>query len=99
LNVDVQNPRLKDVDSSPTPGALLADPTNYLKYPNRQNKNIHLKYASAEISPTPGQTANGELKEKILLICKDQKHYVQKMLNDLLEKSKENALIISDYIS
>ncbi len=54
--------------------------------------------SSSAISPTPRQTVNDELKEKILLICKDQKHYVQKLLNDLLEKSKENALIISDYI-
>ncbi len=86
--------------SSPTPGAILADSTNYPKYPNRQNKNIQLRDASSSsaISPTPRQTVNDELKEKILLICKDQKHYVQKLLNDLLEKSKENALIISDYI-
>lgn len=85
--------------SSPTPGAKLVDSNIYLKYPNGQNKNIQLRdTSSTAISPTPRQTANGELKEKILLICKDQKHYVQKLLNDLLEKSKENALIISDYI-
>jgi hypothetical protein len=54
--------------------------------------------SSSVILPTPRQTSDGELKEKILLICKDQNHYVQKLLNDLLEKSKENALIISDYI-
>ena len=38
------------------------------------------------------------LKEKVLSICKNQKHYIEKMLNGLLEKSEENALIICDYI-
>jgi hypothetical protein len=85
------------VGSSPTPGAILADSTNSLKYQNRENNNVHLRDAcGSAISLTTGQTVKDELKDKILLICKNQKHYVQKLLNDLLEKSKENVLIFSD---
>ena len=84
--------------SSPTPGALLADSTTSLKYQKRQNKNIQLKDASSVITPIQGQIVKDELKEKILSICKNQKHYVQKMLNTLSEKTEENALIICDYI-
>jgi hypothetical protein len=71
-----------------------------LKYQKKQNKNIQLKdAASSAISiPKPRQTVKEELKEKVLSICKYQKHYVQRLLNDLLEKTEENALIISDYI-
>ncbi len=50
------------------------------------------------ISPTPRQIVNDELKEKILSICKNQKHYVVKMLNTLLEKDEGNILIICDDI-
>jgi hypothetical protein len=87
------------VGSSPTPGALLADSTTSLKYQSRQNKNIQLKDASSSvITPIQGQIVKDELKEKILSICKNQKQHIKKMLNDLLEKSEENALIICDYI-
>jgi hypothetical protein len=84
------------VGSSPTPGAILVDSTTSLKYQNKQNKNIQLKDVSSSISPTQIQRKiiKDELKEKILLICKNQKHYVQKMLYTLLEKTEENALII-----
>ena len=84
--------------SSPTPGALLADSTISLKYQKRQNKNIQLKNAFSVITPIQGQIVKDELKEKIRSICKNQKHYVQNMLNTLSEKTAENALIICDYI-
>ncbi len=84
--------------SSPTPGAILADSTNLLKYQKKQNTNIQLKDASSEIAPIQRQAVKDELKEKILSICKNQKQFVEKMLNNLLEKSKENVLIICDYI-
>jgi hypothetical protein len=87
------------VGSSPTPGALLADSTTSLKYQKKQNKNIQLEDASSsEIMPIQKQIVKDELKEKILLICKNQKQFVVKMLNTLLEKTEENALIICDYI-
>ncbi len=71
----------------------------YLKYPNRQNKNIQLRDASSTaISPTPRQTVDGETKEKILAVCKNQKQYVERTLNALLDKSEENASTICDYI-
>jgi hypothetical protein len=58
-----------------------------------------LKNASSSvITPIQGQIVKDELKEKILLICKNQKQFIEKMLNDLLEKSEENVLIICDYI-
>ena len=58
-----------------------------------------MKDASSAIStPIQRQTVKDELKEKVLSICKNQKHYVQKLLNALLEKSEENALILCDYI-
>jgi hypothetical protein len=48
-----------------------------------------LKDASSAIStPIQRQTVKDELKEKVLSICKNQKHYVQKLLNALLEKSE-----------
>ena len=70
-----------------------------LKYQNKQNKNIQLKDVSSSISPTQIQRKiiKDELKEKILLICKNQKHYIQKMLNTL-RKTEENVSIICDYI-
>jgi hypothetical protein len=52
----------------------------------------------SSISPIQRQIVKDETKEKVLSICKNQKHYVQKLLNDLLEKTEENVLIISDYI-
>jgi integrase len=87
------------VGSSPTPGALLADSTISLKYQKRQNKNIQLEDVPSEITPIQRQIVKDELKEFILLICKNQKHYVQKMLDTLLEKDEENILIICDYIT
>ncbi len=84
--------------SSPTPGALLADSTTSLKYQKKQNKNIQLEDVPSEIAPIQRQIVKDELKEKILLICKNQKQFVVKMLNTLLEKTEENALIICDYI-
>jgi hypothetical protein len=62
-----------------------------------------LKDAPSSATPTAQRqiiqkTANEETKEKILLICKNQKHYVERTLNALLEKTGENALIICDYI-
>ena len=63
--------------SSPTPGALLADSTTSLKYQKKQNKNIQLEDASSsEITPIQKQIVKDELKEKILLICKNQKQFV-----------------------
>ncbi len=56
--------------SSPTPGALLADSTTYLKYQKEQNKNIQLKDTSSVITPIQGQIVKDELKEKNLLIRK-----------------------------
>jgi len=73
--------------------------TTSLKYQKKQNNNSHLKEApSLAISPTQREISIDQLKEKVLLICKYQKNYVQKMMNDLLKKSEENALIICDYI-
>jgi hypothetical protein len=88
------------VGSNPTPRAKLVESTISLKYQKRQNKNIQLRdAASSPTSPTQRQTVKGEIiKEKVLSICKCQKHYVQKLINALLEKSEENALIICDYI-
>ena len=72
---------------------------HHLKYPNRQNKNIQLRESSSTaISPTPRQTADGETKEKILAVCKNQKQYVERTPNSLLDKSEENASIVYDYI-
>lgn len=67
--------------SSPTPGVIIADSTNSLKYQNRENKNIQLKDASyVEISDRQQQQQieKDEVKEKILLICKNQKDYIKK---------------------
>jgi len=86
------------VGSSPTPGALLAVSTTSLKYQKKQKKNIQLEDVPSEITPIQRQIVKDELKEKILLICKNQKQFVVKMLNTLLEKTEENALIICDYI-
>ncbi len=57
-----------------------------------------MKDVSSVIPSIQRQIVNDELKEKILSICKNQKHYVQNMLNILLEKAEDNALIICDYI-
>ncbi len=87
--------------SSPTPGALGVDSTNSLKYQKKQIKNIQLKDASSiEISDRQEQLQieKDDVKEKILLICKNQKGYIKKTLHDLLENSKDNASIICDYI-
>ena len=48
---------------------------------------------------TRRQIVKDGLKEKVLSGCKNQKHYVDRMLNNLLEKSKENASIMTDYIT
>ncbi|MDQ6722670.1 MAG: hypothetical protein M3Z01_00165 [Thermoproteota archaeon] len=86
--------------SNPTPRAILTVSTISLKSQNKHNKNIQLKDASSSRPPTQiqSQIVKDELKEKILSICKNQKHYVQNMLNILLEKAEDNALIICDYI-
>ena len=55
--------------------------------------------SSSAISPTPRQTADGETKEKIHAVCKNQKQYVERTLNSLLDKSEENASTICDYIT
>ncbi|HEY6534854.1 MAG TPA: site-specific integrase [Candidatus Nitrosocosmicus sp.] len=81
---------------------LTTDTTNSLKYQNRENKNIQLKDASyVEISDRQQQQQQierDEVKEKILLICKNQKDYIKKILHSLLENSEDNASIICDYI-
>jgi hypothetical protein len=74
------------------------DSTTSLKYQKKQNKNIQLEEVPSVITPIQRQIVKDELKEKILLICKNQKQFVVKMLNTLLEKTEENALIICDYI-
>jgi len=89
------------VGSSPTPGALLAYSTISLKYHNKQNKNnSKLKEELSSISPPiQRQLVKDEIIiEKILSISKNQKHYVEKMLNTLLEKTEDNVIIIYDYI-
>jgi hypothetical protein len=86
------------VGSNPTPRAILKVSTTCLKYQNKHKKNIQLKDAFSVISLKQRQIVKDELKEKILLICKNQKHYVQKMLDTILERSEENVSIICDYI-
>ena len=87
--------------SNPTPRAIIADSTTSLKYQNRENHYIQLKDASSiEISDRQKQQQieKDEVKEKILLISKNQKDYIKKLLYNLLENSKDNASIICDYI-
>ncbi len=79
------------MDSSPISGSKLGF-KHLPKFPNRQNKNIQLRDASSTaISPTSRQTTNGETKEKILAVCKNQKQYVERTLSSLLDKNEENA--------
>lgn len=90
------------MDSNPTPRAIIADSTTSLKYQNRENHYIQLKDASfIEISDRQvqqQQIEKDEVKEKILLISKNQKEYIKKILHSLLKNSKDNASIICDYI-
>ncbi len=84
--------------SNPTPRAKLTESSNLLKYQNKQNNNIQLYDYSSVTSPIQKQIAKEQIKEKIRLICKNQKNYIDRMLNDLSEKSEENITIICDYI-
>ncbi len=89
------------MDSNPTPRAIIADSTTSLKYQNRENHYIQLKDAPSEISTRQvqqQQIEKDEVKEKILLISKNQKEYIKKILHSLLKNSKDNASIICDYI-
>jgi hypothetical protein len=87
------------VGSNPTPRAKLAYSTISLKYQKKQNNNSQLKDAfSSAISPIHKQIVKYETKRKILLICENQKQYVQEMVSSILEKSEENALTICNYI-
>ena len=75
------------MDSNPTPRAIIADSTTSLKYQNRENNYIQLKDASLiEISNRPEQQQL--VKEKILLISKNQKNYIKKLLHILVESTK-----------
>jgi hypothetical protein len=65
--------------------------------PKQTKQKYPLKYTSSEITPTQRQIIKYELKEKILSVCENQNYYVERMINDLLEKSKENASIICGY--
>ncbi len=69
-----------------------------LKYQHKQNKNIQLKDISSVELPIHKQIFKDEIKDKILLICKNQKQYIQKLMYNLLEKTEENVSIICDYI-
>ncbi len=71
------------MDSNPTPRAIIEDSTTSLKYQNRENNYIQLKDASfVEISnrqqQQQQQIKKDEVKEKILLISKNQNDYIKK---------------------
>ena len=61
-----------------------------------------MKDASSEISNRQEQQQQeiekDEVKDKIHLISKNQKNYIKKILDNLLENSNDNASIICDYI-
>ena len=76
------NPRLCGMDSSPTPGALIACSSEDLNNLKEDKCNVNLQY-SFQSQDIPIDHKKETIKELIDSICKYQKQYVKNSLSNL----------------
>jgi hypothetical protein len=91
------NPRVKDVDSNPTPRALVADSYEHFINQKRQN-NIDNLQNLVQPDHTLSESKEKALEESINSICKYQEPYIKKSLYKLLDNSFQSTETICDYI-
>jgi site-specific recombinase XerD len=85
------------VGSSPTPGAIVVDSSEYFISLNQQN-NIVKSLQEPTGKENKVKVGKEKIKEKIDLICKYQKPFVKKSLENLLTENIDNTEIICNYI-
>jgi hypothetical protein len=85
------------VGSSPTPGAIVVNSSEYFISLNQQN-NIVKSLQEPTGKENKVKVGKEKIKEKIDLICKYQKPFVKKSLENLLTENIDNTEIICNYI-